>query len=70
MYEAYAKEVENEKIQKALEKENLFTSSDIRNLDEQIDSKLQDLKMLNDVKNLSEYKKQISEIMLKKATIA
>ncbi len=60
----------NEKIKKALEKENLFTSSDIRNLDEQIDSKLQDLKMLNDVKNLSEYKKQISEIMLKKATIA
>ena len=60
----------NEKIQKALEKENLFTSSDIKNLDDQIDSKLQDLKTINDVKNLSEYKKQLSEIMLKKATIA
>ena len=60
----------NEKIQKALEKENLFTSSDIKNLDDQIDSKLQDLKTMNDVKNLSEYKKQLSEIMLKKATIA
>lgn len=60
----------NEKIQKALEKEDLFTSSDIKNLDNQIDSKLQDLKTINDVKNLSEYKKQISEIMLKKATIA
>ena len=60
----------NEKIKKALEKENLFTSSDIKNLDDQIDSKLQDLKTMNDVKNLSEYKKQLSEIMLKKATIA
>ena len=60
----------NAKIQKALEKENIFSSSDIKNLDNQIDSKLQDLKTMNDVKNLSEYKKQISEIMLKKATIA
>ena len=60
----------NEKIQKALENENIFTSSDIKNLDDQIDSRLQDLKTLNDVKDISEYKKQISEIMLKKATIA
>lgn len=60
----------NEKIQKALEKEDLLPSSDIKNLDDQIDSKLQALKSTNDVKNLSEYKKQISEIMLKKATIA
>ena len=48
----------NEKIQKALEKENIFSSSDIKNLDDQIDSKIQDLKTINDVKNLSEYKKQ------------
>lgn len=60
----------NEKIQKALEKENTLPLSDIKNLDSQIDSKLQDLKMLNDVKDISEYKKQLSEIMLKKATIA
>ena len=45
----------NEKLQKALEKENLFTYSDVKNLDDQIDSKLQDLKTINDVKNLSEY---------------
>ena len=60
----------NEKIQQALEKENTVPSSDIKNLDEQIDDKLQDLKRINDVKNISEYKKQLSEIMLKKATIA
>ncbi len=60
----------NQKIQKALEKENTFQSSDIKNLDNQIDSNFQDLKNINDVKNLFEYKKQLSEIMLKKATIA
>ena len=60
----------NEKLQKALEKENMMFPSDVKNLDDQIDSKLQDLKTINDVKNLVEYKKQISEIMLKKATIA
>ena len=43
--------------------------SDIKNLDEQIDSKVQDLKNIYNIKNLAEYKKQISDIMLKKATI-
>lgn len=60
----------NQKIQKALEKEkNILSFSDIRNLDNQIDSKLQDLKTINDVKVLSEYKKQLTEIMSKKAII-
>lgn len=62
----------NEKIQKALEKEENIKkkSADIKNLDEQIDNKLQILKEMNDVKELTEYKKQISDIMLKKAKIA
>ncbi|MBR0426693.1 MAG: hypothetical protein IJK18_00610 [Clostridia bacterium] len=60
----------NEKIQKALEKEKKIPSSDIKNLEDQIDAKIQDLKTINDVKDLSEYKKQLSEIMMKKATIA
>lgn len=59
----------NDKIQKALEKEKLLFPSDIKNLDEQIDSKVQDLKNIYNIKNLTEYKKQISDIMLKKATI-
>ena len=59
----------NEKIQKALEKEKNLFPSDIKNLDEQIDLKIQDLKNIYNVKNLIEYKKQISDIMLKKATI-
>ena len=59
----------NTRIQKALAKEKKFTSTDIKNLDEQIDGKLQDLKNLTDVQEIVEYKKQISDIMLKKATI-
>lgn len=59
----------NEKIQNALEKEKNFFPSDIKNLDEQIDTKIQDLKNIYNIKNLTEYKKQIADIMLKKATI-
>ena len=59
----------NEKIQNALEKEKNLFPSDIKNLDEQIDTKVQDLKNIYNIKNLTEYKKQLSDIMLKKATI-
>lgn len=60
----------NQKIQEALEKETLLFPTDIKNLDTQIDSKIQDLRTLNDLQTIIDYKKQISEIMLKKATIA
>lgn len=60
----------NEKLQKALEKENILLSTDIKNLEERIDGQVQDLKSINDVKKLAEYKKQISDIMIKKASIA
>ena len=59
----------NDKIQKALEKEKSLFPSDIKSLDEQIDLKVQDLKNIYNIKNLTEYKKQISDIMIKKATI-
>lgn len=60
----------DEKIQKALEKEDTFFPTDIKNLEDQIDGKIQNLKITNDVQELAECKKQISDIMLKKATIA
>ena len=60
----------NSKIQKALEKENTFLTTDIKNLETEIDDKIQDLKTIYDVQQLTDYKKQISEIILKKATIA
>ncbi len=60
----------NQKIQEALKKENIFSTTDIKNLENQIDGKIQDLKQLKDVQALLEYKKQISDILMKKATIA
>lgn len=60
----------NEKLQKALDKEKKIPSADIKNLDERIDSKIQNLNTIKDVKELAEYKKQISDNMLKKAKIA
>ena len=60
----------NSKIENALKKENIIFSTDIKNLDEQIESKIQNLQNTNDVQRLTEYKKQISEMMLKKAEIA
>lgn len=60
----------NAKIQTALEKENTFSSADINNLETQIDDIIQNLKYVTDVQELTEYKKQISNIILKKATIA
>ena len=60
----------NKKIQEALEKESILFSTDIKNLESQIDSKVQDLRYISDIQEIIDYKKQISEIMLKKATIA
>lgn len=60
----------NKKIQEAMEKENLIFPTDIKNLDKQIDGKIQDLKYITDVQEITEYKKQISDILIKKATIA
>lgn len=59
------------KIQEALEKqENTILNADIKNLETQLDEKIQILKNTTDVQALAEYKKEISEIMLKKAKIA
>jgi putative membrane fusion protein len=61
----------DQKIQVALEKEeNTVFSTDIKSLESQIDDKIQNLKTTTDVQTLAEYKKTISEIMIKKAKIA
>ncbi len=58
------------KIQDAMEKEkNTIFPTDIKNLENQIDEKLQSLKKPLDIQTISEYKKEISDIILKKATI-
>ena len=60
----------NEKIQDAIEKEGNIFPTDIKNLENQIDDKIQDLKNISDINKINEYKKQIAEILLKKAKIA
>ena len=60
----------NLKIQKALEKEDTVFSSDIKNLDEQIEEKLKDLQQITDVQKIDEIKKEINDIIVKKSTIA
>lgn len=60
----------NLKINKALEKEKKILSNDVKNLENQIDTKIQTLKLQTDLQQISEQKKQLSDIMTKKTTIA
>lgn len=59
----------NLKIQEAFESSSNKFPADIKNLDKQIDTKIQDLKTLTDVHTISEYKKTLEEITNKKAKI-
>ena len=61
----------NAKIQEALAKQpNILTTTDIKILEKQIDEKTQNLRKLTDVSVISEYKKEIEEILNKEAKIA
>jgi len=60
----------NEKIQNALEKEKALFPTDIKNLEEEIDKKIENLRLISDVQELADNKKQIADIIFKKATIA
>lgn len=57
-------------IQTALEKENNLFSSDTKQIEKQIDDKLEKLNKLSDVNKISELKKEISNLINKKAQIA
>ena len=60
----------NLKINEALEKEQKILSNDVKNLENQIDTKIQSLKIQTDLQQILEQKKEISDIMAKKTTIA
>lgn len=61
----------NLKLQDALAKQTITTpTTDIKNLDKQIDEKTQNLKNLTDMHTITEYKKEIEELASKKAKIA
>ena len=60
----------NLKLQEALSNElKLFNTTDIKNLESQIDEKVQDLNKLTDIHTISEYKKEIEKNTNKKAKI-
>ena len=60
----------NLKIQEALEKQDTILPSDIKNLDNKIEDKLKDLKKITSVQELSEIKKDINDLISKKAKIS
>ena len=60
----------NLKIQEALEKEKINFPSDIKNLDERIEQKMKDINEITDVQELSEIKKDINDLIEKKAKIS
>lgn len=57
------------KIQDAISKQDFFSSTDVRNLEKQIDNKVKNVIKVTDLQKISEYKKDISNILNKKARI-
>ena len=57
------------KYQKALDGENTILTTDIKNLDKQIDSLVEQISNTNNLSEITEYKKQLNSIMNKKAKI-
>ena len=57
------------KIQDALSKQEGFFPADIKNLEKQIDDKVKLINTLTDLQKIAEYKKDISNIVTKKAKI-
>ncbi len=58
------------KIQEVMENEDTVFSTDIKNLDTQIEAKLSEISMLNDLATIKEYKKEINSYITKKAKIS
>lgn len=59
----------NLKINEALGKEKKVLSNDAKNLENQIDTKIQSLRVQTDLQQIVEQKKEISDIITKKTTI-
>ncbi len=57
-------------IQNSLENENNLLSSDIKQIEKQIDEKVEKLNQLNDTQKILEYKKEVNNLINKKAEIA
>ena len=57
------------KIQDALSKQEALFPTDVKNLEKQIDNKVKSINTLTDLQKIAEYKKDISNIVIKKAKI-
>ena len=57
------------KIQDAMENEGDILPNDVKRLETQIEEKLLNIRYINDVQKIEEYKKEISDIITKKAKI-
>lgn len=60
----------DEKIQTVMQENNNIFSSDVKTIENQIDEKVVELNKLTDNSKINEYKKQISELVAKKAKMA
>ncbi|MBQ3415389.1 MAG: hypothetical protein IJH39_08615 [Clostridia bacterium] len=60
----------DEKIQTAMQENKQLFSSDMKILDNQIDEKIYELNKIKDISKLTEYNKQINELVTKKAKVA
>lgn len=58
------------KIQEVMTSDKSLTSIDMKSLENQIDEKVSDINQIKDVAKLAEYKKEINELVTKKAKIA
>ncbi len=58
------------KIQDVMTNDKNLTSIDMKSLENQIDKKISDINTIKDVTKLAEYKKEINELVTKKAKIA
>lgn len=69
--EKIEKQIENInlKIQNALEKESTIFSSDVKNIEDQLEIKMKNLKQESDVQKIAELKKDINNLIVKKSNI-
>ena len=58
------------KIQEIMKNDKTLQTADMKNLENQIDSRLEDISKLKDVSKLIEYKKDVDNLVAKKAKIA
>lgn len=79
IYRYYSKNEENlktqiseldEKIQESLKGQTGIFSSDIKMLENQLDEKIETLNKITDISKMTEYKKQINDIITKKAKLS